>query len=63
MSDEVKHEVYTAGGTIILLVFVKLEFKNESDHLAKVLVELDCESDFCLHKSIKLIRSSGIQTE
>ncbi|KAI0274055.1 hypothetical protein BGY98DRAFT_997008 [Russula aff. rugulosa BPL654] len=28
-------------GTIILLVFVKLEFKNESDHLAKVLVELD----------------------
>jgi hypothetical protein len=63
MSDEVKHEVYMAEGTIILLVFVKQEFKTDNDYVAQVLREIDSGSDFCLHKSIKLIRSSGIQTE
>lgn len=41
---EVKHDVFVEEGTI-LLVFVKMEFKNEADHMAKALVELDCEPD------------------
>jgi hypothetical protein len=54
MSGEVMHEVYMAKGTIILLVFVELEFKNESDHLSKVLVKLDCGSGiFLIHESRK----------
>jgi hypothetical protein len=49
---------------IILLVFeLKLALKDERDHIAQVLLELACESDAFLHKSIKLKRSSGIQTE
>jgi hypothetical protein len=59
---EVKHKVYMAEGTV-LLAFVKLELKNESDHVARVLLELDCGSDVFIHKSMRLIKSSGIQTE
>ena len=58
---EVEHKVYMAEGTV-LLVFVKLKLNNESDHVARILLELDCGSDDFFHKS-RLIKSSGIQTE
>jgi hypothetical protein len=60
---KVEHEVYMVEGIILLVFELKLEFKNERDHVSQVLLELVCESDAFLHKSIKLKRSSGIQTE
>ena len=60
---EVEHEVYKIEGTLLLVFELKLAFKNEMDRVAQVVLELSCESDVFLHKSIMLIRSSGIQTE
>jgi hypothetical protein len=46
----------------VLSVFqLKLEFKNERDHVAQALLELVCESEAFFHKSIKIKRGSGIQ--
>jgi hypothetical protein len=59
----VEYEVYTIEGILLLVFELKLAFRNEKDHVAQVLLELTCESDVFLHKSIKLIRSSGTQTE
>jgi hypothetical protein len=57
---EVVHEVYMTEGFILLVFKLKLD---ERDCVAQVLLKLVCESDVFLHKSIKLIRSSSIQTE
>jgi hypothetical protein len=52
---EVEHEVYMIEGTLLLVFELKLAFKTEMDHVAQVGVELSCESDVFLHKSIMLI--------
>lgn len=40
---EVEHEVYMLQGIILLVVELKLAFKDELDHIAQVLLELACE--------------------
>jgi hypothetical protein len=40
---EVEHEVYMLQGIILLVVELKLAFKDEMDHIAQVLLELACE--------------------
>ena len=41
---EVEHQVYMIEGIILLVFELKLEFKNERDHIAQVLLDLACES-------------------
>lgn len=50
---EVEHEVFMRQGTIMLIFQLKLEVKSMRDHVAQVLLELVCESDVILYKSIK----------
>jgi hypothetical protein len=40
---KVEHEVYMLQGIILLVVELKLAFKDELDHIAQVLLELACE--------------------
>jgi hypothetical protein len=40
---EVGHEVYMIEGIILIVVELRLEFKNERNHAAQVLLELACE--------------------
>jgi hypothetical protein len=56
---EVEHEVYMIEGIILLVIELKLEFKNERDHVAQVLLELACESSASLHKDVKLKRAAA----
>jgi hypothetical protein len=37
------HEIYMVEGIILLVVELKLEFKNKRDHAAQVLLQLACE--------------------
>jgi hypothetical protein len=55
---EVEHEVYMVEGIILLVFELKLQFKDMWDHGAQVLLELVCESDAFLDKSIKLNKKS-----
>lgn len=41
---KVEHEVYMVQGIILLVVEQRLDVKDEMDHVAQVLLELDCES-------------------
>ena len=46
---KVEHEIaMLEGGTLLLLVELKLYFKNLNDHIAQVLLELLCEVFFLL---------------
>ena len=40
----VEHEVFMLQGIILLVMELKLAFKNEMDHVAQVLLELVCQS-------------------
>ena len=40
---KIEHEVYTLQGIILLVVELKLAFKDEMDHFAQLLLELVCE--------------------
>jgi hypothetical protein len=40
---EVEHELHMLQGIVLLVVEMKLAFKNELDHVAQVLLELACE--------------------
>jgi hypothetical protein len=40
----VEHEIYMMEGIILLVFELKLEYKNEMDSIAQVLLELACES-------------------
>jgi hypothetical protein len=40
---EVEHEVYMLQGIILLVVELKLAFKDEMEHVAQVLLDLVCE--------------------
>jgi hypothetical protein len=40
---EVEHKVYMVEGILLLVIELKLEFKNESNHVAQVLLELACK--------------------
>jgi hypothetical protein len=40
---KVEHEVYMIEGIILIVVELRLEFKNERNHAAQVLLELACE--------------------
>lgn len=40
-----EHEVYMAEGILLLVFELRLESKNEKDHMAQVLLDLACESD------------------
>jgi hypothetical protein len=52
--SEVEHEVYMTEGIILLVFELKLALLDKLDNVAQVLLELACESDIFLHKSIKL---------
>jgi hypothetical protein len=39
----VEHEVYMIEGIILLVIELKLYFKNLRDHFAQVILEMDCE--------------------
>ena len=56
----VEHKVYMIKGILLLVFELKLAFRNIINHVAQVLLELVYEPDVFLHKSIKLIISSGI---
>jgi len=60
---EVEHEVYMTEGIILLVFELKLQLKDEGEHVAQVLLELVCESCAFLYQSSKLKRSSSIQTQ
>ena len=40
---EVEHEIVMLEGILLLLVELKLYYKNLNDHIAQVLLELLCE--------------------
>ena len=40
---EIEHEVSMAEGILLDITELKLYFKNERDHLAQVLLQLDCK--------------------
>ena len=44
----VEHEVYMMGGIILIVIELKLYFKDLLDHFAQVLLELACECQFHL---------------
>ncbi len=43
MRGEVEHEIAMLEGILLLLVELKLYYKNLNDHIAQVLLELLCE--------------------
>jgi hypothetical protein len=43
----IEHEVYMMEGIILIVIELKLYFKDLRDHFAQVLLELACECRFC----------------
>jgi hypothetical protein len=41
----VEHEVYMLEGIILIVIELKLHFKNFRDHLAQAMLELACEEN------------------
>lgn len=56
---EVAHKVYMIEGIILLVIELKLKFKTERDHVARVLLELACESNAFLIRAYKLKRAAA----
>jgi hypothetical protein len=70
----VEHEVYMIEGTILIVIELKLHFKNTSDHIAQLLLELVCEDrhylipkvyyiDFCSSAAYKVNANKGFKKQ